>query len=94
MRTVLLAGGRLVTPGRVLSPGWIKITKDRIEAIGEGDPDPDPGSEAVDLHGQWVLPGFVDMHVHGGGGASFTEGSADDARHAAAGVPAGRRRAP
>ena len=30
-----------------------------------------------------MLPGFVDMHVHGGGGTSFTEGPADDARRAA-----------
>jgi N-acetylglucosamine-6-phosphate deacetylase len=30
-----------------------------------------------------VLPGFVDMHVHGGGGLSFTEGPAQDARGAA-----------
>jgi N-acetylglucosamine-6-phosphate deacetylase len=76
----ILADGRVVTPERVLSPGWITVTGGRIEAIGEGR----PGHEgSVDLHGQWVLPGFVDMHVHGGGGASFTEGSADDARRAA-----------
>ena len=31
-----------------------------------------------------MLPGFVDLHVHGGGGASFTEGTADQARQAAA----------
>ena len=37
----------------------------------------------TDLRGQWVLPGFVDMHVHGGGGTSFTEGTAEDARAAA-----------
>ena len=30
-----------------------------------------------------MLPGFVDMHVHGGGGTSFTEGTAEDARRAA-----------
>ena len=40
-------------------------------------------SPPLDLRGQWVLPGFVDMHVHGGGGASFTEGTGDDARTAA-----------
>ena len=34
--------------------------------------------------GRWALPGFIDMHVHGGGGASFTEGGADEARRAAA----------
>ena len=40
------------------------------------------GLPVTDLHGHWVLPGFVDMHVHGGGGTSFTAGPADDARHA------------
>ena len=43
-----------------------------------------PGFPVTELHGHWVLPGFVDMHVHGGGGASFTAGPADDARRAAA----------
>ena len=41
------------------------------------------GLPVTDLHGRWVLPGFVDMHVHGGGGTSFTEGTAGDARRAA-----------
>jgi N-acetylglucosamine-6-phosphate deacetylase len=31
------------------------------------------------LNGQWVVPGFVDLHVHGGGGGSFSSGSAEDA---------------
>lgn len=81
----LLAGGRVVTPGGVLSPGWIRLAGGLIDAIGQGEP-PEPhqaGPSATDLGGRWVLPGFVDMHVHGGGGTSFTEGSADDARHAA-----------
>jgi N-acetylglucosamine-6-phosphate deacetylase len=76
---MILAGGRVVTPERVLDPGWLSITDGLIEAVGEGKPGPD----AVDLRGRWVLPGFVDVHVHGGGGASFTEGSAADARRAA-----------
>jgi N-acetylglucosamine-6-phosphate deacetylase len=39
-----------------------------------------PGEAAThDLTGYWVVPGFVDMHVHGGGGASFSAGSADEA---------------
>jgi N-acetylglucosamine-6-phosphate deacetylase len=81
----LLAGGRVVTPGGVLSPGWIRLAGDLIDAIGPGEP-PEPGPAGppvTDLRGRWVLPGFVDMHVHGGGGTSFTEGPADDARHAA-----------
>ena len=81
----LLTGGRVVTPEGVLSPGWIRLAGRVIEAIGPGGPaGPDPsGLPATDLHGRWVLPGFVDMHVHGGGGTSFTEGTAGDARRAA-----------
>jgi len=84
--SLLLAGGRVVTPEGVLSPGWILVTGDVIGAVGPGD-GPDqaaPRLPVIDLRGQWVLPGFVDLHVHGGGGTSFTEGTADDARHAAA----------
>ncbi|NEE57622.1 amidohydrolase family protein, partial [Streptomyces sp. SID8455] len=35
----------------------------------------------VDLTGHWVVPGFVDMHNHGGGGASFTSGTVDEVLH-------------
>jgi len=77
---LLLAGGRIVTPGGVLSPGWIRLAGPLIDAVGSGDARDQP---ALDLRGQWVLPGFVDMHVHGGGGASFTEGTSGEARKAA-----------
>ena len=76
------SGARIVTSDGVLSPGWIAIEGGRITGLGDGDP---AGTAPVtDLGGQWVLPGFVDIHVHGGGGASFTEGGAEDARRAAA----------
>ena len=42
--------------------------------------------EALDLAGAWVLPGFVDMHVHGGGGAAYTSGDPGEAR-GGGGVP-------
>lgn len=76
----VLAGARIVTPSGVLDPGWLRIDGERIAAVG-GDP-PAPG--AVDLGGRWLVPGFVDIHVHGGGGSSYTTGDADDARAAAA----------
>ncbi|HEV2256475.1 MAG TPA: N-acetylglucosamine-6-phosphate deacetylase [Streptosporangiaceae bacterium] len=79
---LLLEGGRIVTADGVLDPGWIRLAGPLIDAVGRGDPDDQ--QRAVDLHGQWVLPGFIDMHVHGGGGASFTEGTSDQARQAAA----------
>ena len=85
-RRRLLTGGRVVTPEGVLSPGWIRVAGNLINAVGSGAATQalPPGLPVTELHGHWVLPGFVDMHVHGGGGASFTAGPADDARRAAA----------
>ena len=84
--SVLLAGGRVVTPDGVLDPGWILVTGGLIAAVGPGDARDQMarGLPVTELRGRWVLPGFVDLHVHGGGGTSFTEGSDDDARNAAA----------
>jgi N-acetylglucosamine-6-phosphate deacetylase len=81
----LLTGGRVVTPAGVLSPGWIRLAGSLIDAVGSGDAREQlpSGLPVTDLHGHWVLPGLVDMHVHGGGGTSFTEGPAGDARRAA-----------
>ena len=76
---MIIAAGHVVTPDGVLAPGWIRVAGGMIDAVGAGGP-PAPAT----VSGQWALPGFIDMHVHGGGGAAFTEGGADDARAAVA----------
>ena len=75
----VIAAERLVTPHGVTSPGWLATNGGRIAALGQGEP---PAAATHRAH--WALPGFIDMHVHGGGGASFTEGGPDEARTAAA----------
>jgi N-acetylglucosamine-6-phosphate deacetylase len=75
----VVAAEHVVTPSGWLTPGWLRIGDGRIEAMGEGEP-PLPASHRA----RWALPGFVDMHVHGGGGGSFTEGGPAGARRAAA----------
>jgi N-acetylglucosamine-6-phosphate deacetylase len=77
--SALVAAEHVVTPEGVLAPGWLRIDGGRIATVGAGEP-PEPATH----RGHWALPGFIDMHVHGGGGASFTEGGADDARRTAA----------
>jgi N-acetylglucosamine-6-phosphate deacetylase len=77
--TSVVAAEHVVTPDGTLSPGWLRIADGRIAAVESGEP-PTPAAH----RGHWALPGFIDMHVHGGGGASFTEGGPDDARRAAA----------
>ncbi|ASU80554.1 N-acetylglucosamine-6-phosphate deacetylase [Actinopolyspora erythraea] len=63
-----LIGGRIVTDEGAPRDGWIRIERGRIAEIGEG---PVPGG-APDLDGRWIVPGFVDIHCHGGGGGSLT----------------------
>lgn len=64
----LLADARILTPEGFLDNGWIQIDGETITAIGQGQP---PAAPDEDLSGQMILPGFVDMHCHGGGGATF-----------------------
>lgn len=78
----ILAGARVVTPSATLDPGWVEIVAGRIENLGAGTPPPD-----AEVMSGWLLPGFIDLHVHGGGGHDFTA-SAEDL---AAGVEFHRR---
>jgi N-acetylglucosamine-6-phosphate deacetylase len=78
---VLIAAGRLVTPSAVLAPGWLEVAGSRLAAVEAGTP---PRPADVDLTGQTLVPGFVDVHVHGGGGASYASGDPDEAVRVAA----------
>ncbi|MEV4347155.1 N-acetylglucosamine-6-phosphate deacetylase [Actinoplanes sp. NPDC049596] len=77
-----LSGGRVVTPGVVLDPGWLTIDGGLIRAVGRGRPP--AGGRVVDVEGGWLLPGFVDLHMHGGGGAQVTTDDAEEIRRAVA----------
>jgi len=68
--------GYIVTERTVLS-GSIVITEgDRITFVGPSpEAPPTPGAEIVDLDGGYLVPGFIDLHVHGGAGADFMDGT-------------------
>ena len=48
----------------------ILIKDGKIESIGEEVRFAD---EIIDVKGNYILPGFIDIHVHGGGGADFMD---------------------
>ncbi|MDQ6772125.1 MAG: N-acetylglucosamine-6-phosphate deacetylase [Candidatus Dormibacteraeota bacterium] len=81
----VLAGLRVVTPGAVLEPGWVHVDGAKIAAVGTGlPPTPPVPLEDFQRRGHWLVPGFIDLHVHGGGGASFTSGDVNEVRRAMA----------
>jgi len=72
---MVLRAGVVHTPHDRLEPGWVAIAGDRITGVGSG---PAPRSDrVVDLPEHLIAPGFVDLHVHGGGGASANLGGAE-----------------
>lgn len=73
---MLLTAGTVLTGRELLRPGWIEVSGSRITAVGAGGP-PSPADR--DLPSATVVPGFVDTHVHGGGGASFSGGAVETA---------------
>jgi len=62
---MILQAGRIVLPQRELVGGWLKVEGGKITDLGEGTP---PG-EAVDLGELTLIPGLVEVHIHGARGA-------------------------
>nr|CEL15795.1 N-acetylglucosamine-6-phosphate deacetylase [Kibdelosporangium sp. MJ126-NF4]CTQ93720.1 N-acetylglucosamine-6-phosphate deacetylase (EC 3.5.1.25) [Kibdelosporangium sp. MJ126-NF4] len=72
MTHLVISGGKVVTPDGVLDPGWLEVENGTITALGPGYPE-QSGVPVTDVAGAWVVPGFVDIHCHGGGGEAFTD---------------------
>ena len=70
MGSLSIRGAHVVTPGHDLGVTDIHIDGDRIAAVGTSVPS---GDEIVDVAGLTLLPGFVDIHSHGRGGADFCD---------------------
>jgi N-acetylglucosamine-6-phosphate deacetylase len=78
---VLLTADTLITGRELLRPGWIEVSNGSVHAVGAGAT-PRPADR--DLGPVTVVPGFVDTHLHGGGGANFSTASHADTSAAVA----------
>ena len=77
---MIIGADTVVTPERA-GPGWVAVEGDFIVAVGDG---PAPSRPDLELGDRVLVPGFVDIHVHGGGGGSFTDQDPVSARRAVA----------
>jgi N-acetylglucosamine-6-phosphate deacetylase len=53
---------------------WMLVEGDTIRSVGSGHEHPD-ATASVDVGGHWLVPGFLDLHGHGGGGHSYDDGA-------------------
>lgn len=72
---MLLTAETLITGRELLRPGWIEVSSGRVDAVGDGKP---PRAADTDLGAVTLVPGFVDTHVHGGGGTNFSAAAPSD----------------
>ena len=71
---IVLSGGDIVLPDRILTTASLIIDGDRIAAIENTQRTP-PGASVIDARDSFIVPGFVDVHVHGIEGHDSLDGA-------------------
>lgn len=61
---IVLSGGDLVLPDRILSSASLIVDGDRIAAIAPAPHRPSAAT-VIDVQDHFIVPGFIDVHVHG-----------------------------
>lgn len=77
----LITNGKILTSQGWIEKGWLLMEDSHIISIGQGATDV-KADKKIDAKGNYVLPGGIDIHVHGGGGHDFMEGT-EEAFHVA-----------
>jgi N-acetylglucosamine-6-phosphate deacetylase len=73
----MIVFGDVVLPDRVLEAGAVLIRAGRILAVGHRDAvNSQASADDVPIEYQgYIAPGYIDLHVHGGGGSDFMDGT-------------------
>jgi N-acetylglucosamine-6-phosphate deacetylase len=76
METAILkiVNGNIITPYRIIPAGTIIVIRGIIAEVSDRNIDIENAIE-IDARGKYVAPGFIDIHVHGGGGHDFMDGN-------------------
>jgi len=68
---IRLENGRIVTPQGVLDGADVTVVNGSVAALA--CPGSSAADQVIDLEGGWLLPGFIDTQVNGGGGVLFND---------------------
>jgi N-acetylglucosamine-6-phosphate deacetylase len=72
--SIKIINGRIITPGRIIPQGSILIREGKIALVSEDDIAA-VADVVIDAGGNYIAPGFIDLHIHGGGGHDFMDGT-------------------
>ena len=75
-KSYLITNAQLVLENSV-EKGWLSVLDGKISGIGLGEYQGDFCGEKVDAKSNFLSPGFIDLHVHGGNGCDFMDADSD-----------------
>jgi N-acetylglucosamine-6-phosphate deacetylase len=79
MSKYVLINGCIYTEREKIDKGYVIIKNGKIAGLGNGNYEGE--LETHDMKGRHILPGFIDMHIHGGYGEDAMDGSFDGLKH-------------
>ncbi len=74
---IKIFNGQIIHQNRIQSGGCLLIENGKIVDAAVNDVD-FPDAELIDAKGNFISPGFIDIHIHGGGGSDFMDGTLND----------------
>ena len=77
MSSILFTNGTVVLPDRLLTNAELECDNGKIVFVGKSRSRPPNVQMIVDAEGGYISPGFIDIHVHGGAGADFMDGTVE-----------------
>ncbi|MDZ7836718.1 MAG: amidohydrolase family protein [Actinomycetota bacterium] len=72
-----IKNGIIITPFKLLKDKSILVKEGKIISIAGIIEDELKNTKIIDAEGNYIVPGFIDLHAHGGGGADTMDGSSD-----------------
>ena len=65
---MIISGNKIITPLKIIENGIVIVKDSMIEYVGEEKKAADLASYNNVYKGEYIVPGFIDIHCHGGNG--------------------------
>jgi N-acetylglucosamine-6-phosphate deacetylase len=74
MNRIKITNGKIILRDNIIPSGTLLVEEGKIIAVTAGDAE-FSDARVIDAQGQYIAPGFIDIHVHGGGDHDFMDGT-------------------